>query len=157
MSVITFRADVAATTTVIRRVEVGRSFLHAGTFYVLSAVALTQEIQLRVFSQGNTIAPMMAVGADNFIYLIAQPLRIEFKRDVNGPPYELELNIYNPTAGAVSVSGSLEVYNTPYPQTRLYIVPGKEGDNPFSALYAGVKSAKDDATKQEEKDKKKMK
>lgn len=152
MSVISFRTSVLAGATNTIQLELGRSFIHAITLSTLSAVALTAEQQVRVFSKGSTVAPMLARGGENFIYVSSDnPIRLELKRELNGPPYELEIQVTNPTAGTVVTSGLIEVYNSPYPQTRLYITPGKEGENPFSALYAGVTQAQEKSKDQEKR------
>lgn len=159
MSAISLYEPVAGGTTETRLIEIGRPFIHAVTFSLFSAAALTVPIQVEITSQGNSVAPLPSGNAENTIYIttLAAPLRVELKKDVNGPPYVLELRIINGNAGIVSLGAVFEVYNTPYPQTRLYISPGREGDNIFAPYINAVAAERERLTKAEKEKAKKGK
>lgn len=142
MSIISFRESVAGSATEIILVEVGRPFLRTAHLSLFTAGALGDQVGLMILAQGQSILPMPTRGSDRMIWLENHfPVSLEVNKEINGPPYLLEITMQNPNAGAVILSGIFEVYSTPYPQTRIHVPPGRsrEGLDPLSALALDVR------------------
>lgn len=140
MSVVSFRESVALGAVESIYLEIGRPFINAGTISVFSAAALAGQVGVRVISQGQSIFPIATSGGDPQVWLENHaPVLMVINKEVNGPPYTLQLFFDNSAnAGAVIVSGFFEVYNSPYPQTRIKFPPGtdKEEGNPWNDILS---------------------
>lgn len=139
MSIISIRESVALSARETILVEISRPFINAMTLSVFSSAVLTGQVGVRISANGQTILPVPANGANNDIWLENHaPVLLVVNKEVNGPPYQLEIIIDNTlNASAVFLTGILEVYNTPYPQTRIKLPDGKHGEaDPFALWLA---------------------
>lgn len=133
MSVIVFQDSIAGAAIEAGYLELGRPFIHAVTLQAFSAAALAALLEVRISSRGLTIAPTSQRGSSASIYLDNHyPVRLELKKEMTGPPYEVEIQAINNNAGAVILVATFEVYNTPYPQTRIYVEPVGTEEQPFN-------------------------
>lgn len=134
MSIISFRESVAASSVETISVEIGRPFINALTLTLFSSAVLTDQLGVRLSSYGLTVIPVSANGASNEIWIENHaPLLLVLNKEIVGPPYRIDLVLNNSgNAAIVTVSGFFEVYNTPYPQTRIKFPEGHEGNaDPF--------------------------
>lgn len=139
MSVISFNDSIAGASTETLYLELARPFLGRVTLGAFSAADLTNLLEVRISSNGYTLLPTPSGGGQSGVYVDNHiPVTIEVKKSMSGPPYNLEITVVNANAGAVIVYGMFEVYNTPYPQTRVHVPYGTEGANPFEKIIAQI-------------------
>ena len=141
MSNVAFREVVLANTTQVSYLELARPFIGAVTLSVFANAVMTDLVQVRVTGNGYSVLPIPTAGGSDFVCLDNHvPLAIEVNKTVVGPPYTLETTIKNDNAFPVSVTGVFELYNSPYPQTRVHIPYGSDSAiDPFAALVSEMR------------------
>jgi hypothetical protein len=130
MAIVAIDGTIAAGTVTTFELVVGRKYLKRLCLFIQDTIAAGDVVGFRINNHGQSVAPVQSFGSAKYIPVNVNGVLFDFMVDyeLNGPPFSLELEFSSNAAGPLDFGAWLELYNTPYAQTRVFVPPGMSRD-----------------------------